>query len=279
MAKKKLRIGFIGQGYIGKNYADDFERRGYKVTRYSKERPYIKNKEEIKECDVIFIAVPTPTRHGSFYDGVLREVIPLAGRNKVVVIKSTVSPGLTRILQNKFKDRLIIHSPEFLSEDTAANDASNPFFNIVGIKKNSRKHKKAASLLLTILPPSPFFSIVSYEEAELIKYIHNSMAFTQIVFFNLMYDLALKFGADWANINRAIKADPLIPNRYSEPVHKSGRGAGGHCFIKDFAVISQAYEKAVKDPKGIDVLKSLEIKNIDLLRKSKKDLELLREIY
>ena len=38
-------IGFIGQGWIGKNYADDFEKRGFDVVRYSKEKKYIK--EEI----------------------------------------------------------------------------------------------------------------------------------------------------------------------------------------------------------------------------------------
>ena len=39
-------IGFCGQGWIGKNYADDFERRGYYVVRYSLEKQYIKNKKE-----------------------------------------------------------------------------------------------------------------------------------------------------------------------------------------------------------------------------------------
>jgi len=54
-------IGFIGQGWIGKNYADDFEKRGYETVRYSLEKPYVDNKEKIKDCDLVFIAVPTPT--------------------------------------------------------------------------------------------------------------------------------------------------------------------------------------------------------------------------
>ncbi len=33
-----MKIGFIGQGWIGKNYADDFEHRGYRVVRYSRLR-------------------------------------------------------------------------------------------------------------------------------------------------------------------------------------------------------------------------------------------------
>ncbi len=42
---QKPIIGFIGQGFIGKNYADDFENRGYTVIRYALEEQYIDNKE------------------------------------------------------------------------------------------------------------------------------------------------------------------------------------------------------------------------------------------
>ena len=48
-------IGFIGQGFIGKSYADDMERRGYTTVRYALEEPYKNNKEKIKECDIVFI--------------------------------------------------------------------------------------------------------------------------------------------------------------------------------------------------------------------------------
>ena len=46
MKINKIKIGFIGQGWIGKNYADDFEKRGFDVVRYSQEEPYVKNKQE-----------------------------------------------------------------------------------------------------------------------------------------------------------------------------------------------------------------------------------------
>ena len=66
----KIKIGFIGQGYVGKNYADDFERRGYKVVRYALEEPYRKNKEQIRDCDLVFIAVPTPTTPKGFDESI-----------------------------------------------------------------------------------------------------------------------------------------------------------------------------------------------------------------
>ena len=96
MSKK---IGFIGQGWIGKSYADDFERRGFEVIRYALEEPYIKNGQGIGECDIVFIAVPTPTTPRGFDDGILQQVIGMVGSGKIAVIKSTVLPGTTAKLQ------------------------------------------------------------------------------------------------------------------------------------------------------------------------------------
>jgi prephenate dehydrogenase len=44
LQEKNKKIGFIGQGFIGKSYADDFEDRGLSVTRYSLEEQYKNNK-------------------------------------------------------------------------------------------------------------------------------------------------------------------------------------------------------------------------------------------
>jgi len=275
----KIQIGFIGQGFIGKNYADDFEARGHKVIRYAKEEPYAANKEAIKSCDIVFIAVPTPTTLSGYDASIIRNVIPLTREGSTLVLKSTILPGLTKKLQSEFPDRILMHSPEFLSEATAAYDASHPFMNIVGITDNSPTHKEAAEKVLQVLPESPFNKIVSSDEAELIKYTHNCSGYTQIIFFNLMYDLATKMGADWKNIEQAIKADPFVPNRYASPIHKSGRGAGGHCFIKDMAALSQVYEKVADDQLGSKVLKSMEEKNKFLLIQSSKDLDLLNGVY
>ena len=54
-------IGFIGQGWIGKTYADDFERRGHKVARYAKGEPYTGNAGRIREGDIVCVAGTTPT--------------------------------------------------------------------------------------------------------------------------------------------------------------------------------------------------------------------------
>ncbi len=275
----KPTIGFIGQGFIGKNYSDDFEKRGYKVVRFAKEKPYHKNKDAIKNCKLVFIAVPTPTTPKGYDASILRSVLPLTSKGAIVVLKSTILPGLTKILQNEFPDRIIMHSPEFLSEATARYDASHPFMNIVGITKNNLTHKNAAKIVHSVLPKAPYTSTVSSTEAELIKYSHNCAGYTQIIFYNLMYDFASKSGADWTKIQHALKSDPFISSKYTSPLHKKGRGAGGHCFIKDMSAFSRAYKSLVGDKEGVTVLKSMEAKNISLLKQTKKDLDLLKGVY
>ncbi len=283
----KLTIGFIGQGYIGKNYADDFEKRGFFVVRYALEEPYNGNKEKIKECDIVFIAVPTPTTPKGFDCSIVDAAIKLVGEGKIAVIKSTILPGATKLLQDKYRSVTILVSPEFLSEVTAAHDAANPFSNIVGIPENSERHHNAAGLIQSILPKSPFTFTCDSDEAEIIKYAHNLNGYIQIVFFNLMYDVAKKFNANWDSIHSAFAADPMMNTRYSNPVHssghpgaKQGRGAGGHCFIKDFAAFRVMYEKTLLgDKTGLKTLCAIEQKNIEMLLSTGKDTDLLKEVY
>ncbi len=94
-----------------------------------------------------------------------------------------------------------------------------------------------------------------------------------------MYDLSQKFDVNWNVIKQALKEDPYITDNYSEPFHKSGRGAGGHCFIKDFAAFRMLSQDNVSDNIGLEVLKSMEDKNKDLLKRSGKDLDLLVGVY
>lgn len=75
----QLLIGFIGQGFIGKNMADDFENRGYTIFRYSKRLDTPENRQRLSECDIVFISVPTPTTPEGFNCDILREVLGLVG--------------------------------------------------------------------------------------------------------------------------------------------------------------------------------------------------------
>ncbi len=277
--ENKPLIGFIGQGFIGKNYSDDFEARGYSVVRYAPEEPFVQNKEKIAECDIVFIAVPTPTTPEGFDYSVVRSALSLVGERKIAVIKSTILPGTTEVLQNEYLDIFVLHSPEFLREVTAGYDAAHPDRNIIGIPVDNAEYREKASEVIDILPAAPFVKICSARDAELIKYGGNNFFYVKVVYMNLLYDLAQKLGCDWETVKDAMVADPRIGSSHMNPVHDSGRGAGGHCFIKDFASFANIYEKRVGDIEGVNAIRAFEEKNKALLKDSNKDSDLLEGVY
>ncbi len=273
-------VGFIGQGWIGKNYADDFEERGFSVVRYSLEEPYRQNKEKIKECDFVFIAVPTPTTPQGFDFSIVQEALKLVGRGRIAIIKSTLLPGTTEILQQENPDIFVFHSPEFLTEATAAYDARHPQKNIIGLPKDNEDYRQRAQDILAILPRAPYQDICAAKEAELIKYANNIFLYFKVIFANLFFDLTKELDGEWDKIKEALAADPRIGKSHLEPQHKSGRGAGGHCFIKDFAALRDFYQRQrPNDFLGQKVFQALEEKNKELLRNSFKDLDILKEVY
>lgn len=282
---KKFLIGFIGQGWIGKNYADDFEKRGYKTVRYSLEEQYRSNKEKIKDCPIVFIAVPTPTTPKGFDSSIVENALMNLASGTTAVIKSTLVPRTTSILQKKFPKIFVMHSPEFLSRGTASYDASHPIENIVGIPKNTTEYQKRARAVISILPKA-HSKVVSAETAELFKYLHNTSLFARSIYMNILFDLSRKLGVKWSDLKELIIMDPMIAFQdpavskwHIEPNPDSGRGIGGDCHIKDFETLSGLYKELVDDPVGLTMINAMKKKNIALLLESKKDLDLLSGVY
>lgn len=273
---KKIKIGFIGQGWIGKHYADDFERRGYQVVRYDITPKYKCNKTKLRGCTVVFVAVPTPTtKNNNFNDTILVNAIKTTSKNQIVVIKSTIQVGITDKIQKMFPDRYILHSPEFLTEKTAVYDAANPSRNIIGYTKKS---KRVAGKVMNVLPIASYEIIVPCKEAELVKYAGNVWFYFKVMVCNLIYDIAKDKNLDYDLIKDMMSADKRIGRTHLDVKHQGGRGAGGHCFIKDLVAFKDMYEKTFCG-EGNDVLKSIEEYNKFLLKKSKKDLGLLKGVY
>jgi UDPglucose 6-dehydrogenase len=298
--KEEILIGFIGQGFIGKSYADDFGERGYKVVRYSLEPEYIINKEKIKECDLVFIAVNAGTKplagelrsDGTpktyFDDKNIKEAVTLAKPGAVVVIKSTMQPGLTRKLQELHTDRTIMHSPEFLTEVTAKEDAKKPLRNIIGVTEMSDELVSLADEILTLFPHSEYTKVMKSEEAELVKYGANAFLFVKILFANVYYDLVKKYDADWNLIRDAIGVDPRITPHHMDLKIKTDpegvynrRGAGRSCFIKDMAALSELYAENFGEENNLNlnIIRAMEYKNADLLRSHNRYVDILESVY
>ena len=295
------KIGFIGQGYIGKNYADDFEKRGINIVRYDRSKKYSKNRKEIEKCDIVFVAVPTPTTPSGFDDSIVRSVLSIPKKGASVVIKSTILPGATESMQEENPNLYIMHSPEFLTMVRASEDAASPNRNIIGIPKNTAEYRKRAQEVIDTLPKAPYEKICTAKEAEFIKYGGNNWGYMKVVYINMLYDLTERHGCDWNVMKEAMAADPRIGSAWMsplhesghknnkkgykfndyhlEPVHKTGRGAGGHCFIKDFEAFLQMYEREVSDDLGVTALEAVRNKNLDLLIQTGKDINLLEGVY
>lgn len=274
-----MTIGFIGQGWIGKHYADDFEARGLSIVRYALEEAYIGNKDKIADCDIVFIAVPTPTTEKGFDDSIVRSAMTLVGKGKSAVIKSTIVPGTTESIQSENPDIFVFHSPEFLVEKTAAYDAAHPNRNIIGIPKDEPVYREKATEILSVLPKAPYEAIMASRDAEFVKYAGNCYLFTKVMYMNMFYDLVTAMQGDWNQIREAFVHDPRIGASHTEPVLNGKRGAGGHCFIKDFEAFRGMYDTYVQDKTGSSVLESLARKNIKLLKESNKDIDLLTGVY
>lgn len=286
-----MKLGFIGQGWIGGNLADHFEERGFTTVRYAKEPAFEKNKDAIADCDIVFIAVPTPTTPQGFDASLIYSVLPLVGKGKSAVIKSTILPGTTDKFSADYPDIFLFHSPEFLREASVREDIDRPDRNIIGIPDShfsDMTWRAQADAIMDILPDAPYKSVCRAAEAELTKYGGNVFLAMKVVFMNILYDLSLEHNAGWSQVAENMAADPRIGTSHMQPVHqwehmgdaKTARGAGGHCFIKDLAALRELYAKdRPDDEEGIALLRAFEEKNNRLLRDSGKDLDLLRGVY
>lgn len=203
-------------------------------------------------AEIIFLALPTPTNQNflpdtSALDNVIEKIIKWLEKNKqpkIIVIKSTVPPGYTRTVREKFKDKFpdleveVCMQPEFLRQGTAIDDFTKPDRIVIGT--TSEKVKRILSDIF-----SPYLRtgnpIIFTDEtsAELIKYASNCYLAMRISFINHISHLALKLGANIDDIRMGISLDPRIGKGYLHP----GIGFGGSCLPKDLKGLIGIEEK------------------------------------
>ncbi|MEN9920419.1 MAG: hypothetical protein RL538_312 [Candidatus Parcubacteria bacterium] len=275
-----MKIGCIGQGFVGKNIADNLEQRGYEVVRYALEPEYSNNAEKISECGIVFIGVPTPSTPEGFDYSIVENVLKLVSDGSIAVIKSTLLPGTTKKLQDLYPNKVVLFSPEFLCENTAAYDVAHPLMNVIGLSYDTAGHRKAAESVKSTFPASEHNFVVSAQSAELFKYAHNLNGYFRVILANLLYEVGEKTEANWADVKVMMDSDIMMSPYYNTPVHKGGRGAGGNCFVKDMAAFRHLYEGIVsEDSNGLAVLKALEKKNIELLKTTGKSRDIMKGVY
>ena len=96
----------------------------------------------------------------------------------------------------------------------------------------------------------------------------------------MLYDLVQKYpDCRWEVVRDAMAADHRIGRTHLDPIHKSGRGAGGHCFVKDFEAFRKLYKSKLDDIKGDHLLGDMVTRNLKYLEDSDKDLDIVRGVY
>ena len=122
----KFKVGVIGNGFVGESQAFAFspttDLRIYDIDPLKATH----TKEELDECDFIFVCVPTPMKKDgsqdiSFIDKVFEEAV----QGPIYIIKSTILPGTTKKLMEIYPDLEIVFCPEFLTERNAVSDYEN----------------------------------------------------------------------------------------------------------------------------------------------------------
>ena len=209
--------------------------------------------ESIAECDLIFIAVGTPARHGDGHADLkyvyqaVKDIAPYLEGYTVIVDKSTVPVGTARTVKRIVREQNpgaqfdVAANPEFLREGAALADFMRPDRVVIGVET-----KRAEETLRELYRPLNLIEtpmlVTDLESAELIKYAANAFLAAKISFINEISALCEAVNADVHAVARGMGLDGRIGRKFLHP----GPGYGGSCFPKDTrALVRIAQENSV----------------------------------
>ena len=218
-------------------------------------------KKSIKDSDIIFICVGTPTKKGgssadlSQIFSAAKEISLSINKFKIIVTKSTVpvTTGdliekilLKRNNKNKFA---VISNPEFLREGEAIRDFTYPDRIVVG-SNDKKSNRLMNNLYAPLISKGAQYVNTSRNAAELIKYASNAFLATKITFINEIANLCEKTGINIEDISIGMGLDKRIGGRFL----RAGPAYGGSCFPKDTKAIISTAAKFKTD---LSVIKSV----------------------
>jgi len=223
-------VGIIGAGIVGGSLLRFLTGTARDVRVFDPPRGHDRV-QALDSASVVFVCVPTPYTPGrGFDDRFLVEAIAGIRGGKTVVIKSTVLPGTTQLMQERFPQHRFIFNPEFLREATAYDDFINPDRQIVGATAAAAAEAPA---VMAMLPRAPFELICGAAEAEMAKYVANSFLAVKVSYANEVFDLCGRLGIDYARVRDIAAADPRIGHSHLDVFDAGYRGYGGKCLPKD----------------------------------------------
>ena len=225
----------------------------------------------IRETDVTFLALPTPSNEDGSIDTSymeagaesLGEALAEKSGDHLVVVKSTVIPGTTQevvvpaIEATSGKEAGegfdVAMNPEFLRMGSAVADFQDPdkiVFGTDGGKGLDRLHDLFGPLVEETGAPVVETGI---REAEMIKYANNAFLASKVSLINDLGNICKEYEVNAYEVADAIGLDDRIGERFL----RSGLGWGGSCFPKDVKAIIAAAHEAGYEPEVLEAAVSV----------------------
>jgi nucleotide sugar dehydrogenase len=235
---KNYKVGIIGNGFVGGSQAYAFkpvsEVRIFDIDPNKSTHTLF----EVLECDFVFICVPTPMKSSgsqdlSYIEFVFEQLTP----GPIFIIKSTILPGTTSYLIQKYPNLNIVFNPEFLTEKNAKLDVLSQDRIVLGGDENLLDKVKE---LYNARFSDQIFVCTDPTTAELIKYMNNTFLATKVSIMNEFKRLAEALEADWEKAVEGFSYDKRIGNSHLRVPGPDGKlGYGGTCFPKDVNALIQ----------------------------------------
>jgi UDPglucose 6-dehydrogenase len=236
-----MKIGFIGLGMVGKAIYDVLSE--YHETCFYDVKIEGSKIEDVIECDVVFIAVPTiPDKNNNCDLSILNKVMDELNHlqyNGVICIKSTIIPETTKNYIAKYNNHKICFCPEFLRERCAYEDFKyNNKICIIGTENEEVYEvvKKCHSEICVE------FRKVPATEAELTKYFQNVFNTNRILFANAFYEVCQYNNVNYNNIIENLLVRKEIDEKYIR-CSEEMRGPSGPCLVKDTLAFNEYTKK------------------------------------
>lgn len=266
-----MKIGVIGAGRLGITFALLCEKAGYEVIVSDKRDDYVynlnhgicdtnepliqkmlfevnnfsattSNVEIIKNSDIIFTFVSTPsTTDGSYDTSAVFEVVndffeasklEISIFNKKFIVGCTTNPGDVEQIQNKLSmfSIQVAYNPEFIAQGEIVKGLEESDIVLIGTE-----YQELSNELIQIynrIQTTPVHAhVMSPKAAEITKIGINCFLTTKISYANMMGDILTKsnLGNEINSVLSAIGGDTRVGKKYM----RYGFGFGGPCLPRD----------------------------------------------